>query len=166
MADVIDRSWNLFRSAVVRTSQIVVAVVLVFVLPLLIATFLWSLNGRRPTVALSCVLGVTTLIAITASFGTWWLPVASAAQLLAFALIRRLPPTGPVRKTMYGLMARVGWVTGAGVLVVAVMTGTPWVPLEQIETTDAPPGFCKITRPSNERVILQTLTQVEIWVSI
>ncbi|MDN5803490.1 MAG: hypothetical protein L0H26_02720, partial [Microlunatus sp.] len=81
-------------------------------------------------------LGVVTLIALTVSFGSWWVPLATAGVFATFALIRRLPLQRPLRRASTAALARVGWLVGVGVLVVAALVQTPWVPREQIETTD------------------------------
>lgn len=117
-------------------THLVVAVSLVFVLPLFIGTYLWSPNGRRPVVVLPTALGLVTLVALTMSFGLWWLPLSSGAVLGVFALTRRMPPDGHVRRIAAMVMARVGWVVAAAGLLVALLVQTPWVPEERIETTE------------------------------
>ena len=84
-----------------------VQVLLVAVLPLLIATYLWSSGGRRAAVLLAATLGSVTLVALTASFRLWWLPLATAAVFGAFALIRRLPEKHRLRRLFSLAMASV-----------------------------------------------------------
>lgn len=114
--------------------HLMVALLLVLVLPLLVSTYLWSPNGRRPVVVLPADLGLLTLVALTVSFHTWWLPVATAAVLAMFVLVRRLPPQSVVRRASTAVTARAGWVAAMGALLAAVVVQTPWVPRERIET--------------------------------
>ncbi len=116
--------------------HVLVAILLIGVLPLLLSAFLWAPHGRRSVVVLATTLGLVVLAALTVSFQNWWLPVATAALFGFFALIRVLPPQQALRRFFIGAMARVGWVAGVAVLVIAAFIQTPWVPQEQIETTD------------------------------
>lgn len=116
--------------------HLLVAVLLVCVLPLLLASFLWGPRGRSPVVVLSTALGVVTLVALTVSFHSWWLPLTAVAALGTFALIRRLPPLHRLRRAAMAVMVRAVWVAGGAVLLVAALIQTPWVPREQIQTTE------------------------------
>ncbi len=115
---------------------LLVAILLIGVLPLLIATLVWSSRGRQAVVVLSTVLAAVTMIALTVSFQLVWLPVAAAVVFGMFALIRILPERSRVRRIFSSAMTSVGWVTGASVLFVAALVQTPWVPQERIGTTD------------------------------
>lgn len=112
------------------------AALLIGVLPLLFAGYLWGPREHRTVVLLLSALGVVILVALTASFTIWWLPAGSAAVFAVIALIHCLPPGRPLRHALTAAMARVGWVAGIGVLFLAALGQTPWVPLEVIETTD------------------------------
>lgn len=116
--------------------HLLVSALLVFLLPLLIAVCLWAPDGRRAVVILPTALGVAALIALTISFGRWWLPVTASAVLVLFVLIQRLPASHRLRRAVALVMARVGWISGVAILLAAILTGTPWVPLEQIMTTE------------------------------
>ncbi|MEP7159703.1 MAG: hypothetical protein ABI746_01230 [Dermatophilaceae bacterium] len=116
--------------------HLLVAMLLICVLPLLLAAFLWGPRGHRPVVVLSIALAMVTLVALTVSFHSWWLPLSTFAALGAFALIRRLPPRHRLRRASMAAMVRVVWVAGAAVLFVAALIQTPWVPREQIQTID------------------------------
>lgn len=113
-----------------------VAILLIGVLPLLLSTYLWAPRGRRSVVVLSTTLAMVTMVALTVSFQNWWLPLATAVLFTILALIRILPPEHGLRRFLTGAMARVGLVSGVAVLVIAAFIQTPWVPNEQIETTD------------------------------
>lgn len=108
----------------------------VLVLPLLLAAYLWGPKTYRPVVMLLATLTLITLVALTASFNLWWLPLATAAVFGLIALLRRLPPQHRLRRVAAAVFARVGLVTGVAVLLVAAFVQTPWVPHEVIETTD------------------------------
>lgn len=112
------------------------SVLLIGVLPLLLSSYLWGPREHRPAVFLLSTLGLVTLVALTVSFHSWWLPGGTAAVLGLAALARRLPPQRPLQHVAAVAMARVGWVAGVGVLLLASLVQTPWVPHEQIETTD------------------------------
>lgn len=117
--------------------HLLTAVLLVRVLPPLIAAALWGTGEHRQVVMPLATLGVLVLVALTTSFHLWWLPVATSAVFATFLLVRRLPVGNPLRRTVAKGLARVGLVTGLATLVVAAFVQTPWVPQEQIETTDA-----------------------------
>lgn len=111
---------------------------LLAVLPLLLAAYLWGPRTHRPMVLLLGMLALITLVALTTSFRSWWLPVAAAAVFAGLALVRRLPPGHRLRRVVASVMARVGLVTGMAVLLVAAFVRTPWVPHEVISMTDGP----------------------------
>lgn len=142
-----------------------VSLLLIGVLPLLLATYLWAPHGRRSVVVLATTLALVTLVALTVSFQNWWLPVATAALFGVLALVRVLPPERPLRRFLAGSMARVGWVSGVAVLVIAAFIQTPWVPQEQIETTEGvfagyvlsvDSGWLNILTEDHEFVILNS----------
>mgnify|MGYP000524398814 CR=1 FL=1 len=116
--------------------HLLVSALLVFLAPLLIAVCLWAPDGRRAVVILPTALGVAALIALTISFGRWWLPAGAIAVLVVFVLIQRLPASHRLRHAVSLVMARVGWISGIAVLLAAILTETPWVPLERIETVE------------------------------
>ncbi|GAA1347101.1 hypothetical protein [Arthrobacter roseus] len=115
---------------------LLVAILLIGVLPLLVATYLWSVRKHQAVMLLSIILSIVTLIALTTSFHLWWLPLATAAVFGTFALIRILPKESPVRRAFSRAMASVGWVAGIAVLLIAALVQTPWVPQEEIKTTN------------------------------
>lgn len=87
----------------------------------------------------SCLLATLTLItlvALTTSFGIWWLPLATVAVFGLIALARRLPAGHRLRRVAGAILARVGLITGVAVLLVAAFVSTPWVPHEVIQTSD------------------------------
>lgn len=116
--------------------HLLVAILLVFVLPLLVAALLWGPRDKRLVMVLSSTVSLVVLVTITASFQSWWLPAAAAVVLFSFLPIRRLPPERPLRKVWGAIVVRASAVAGAAVLVIAAFLQTPWVPHEQIETTD------------------------------
>ncbi|CAN5903050.1 hypothetical protein BH23ACT10_BH23ACT10_12100 [soil metagenome] len=70
---------------------VLTALLLMCVLPLLLAT-----------------LSLVALVAITVSFHSWWLPLATSAVLGAFALIHRLPAQSRLRHASTAAIANVG----------------------------------------------------------
>ena len=139
------------------------AVLLIGVLPLLIAGYLWGPREHRTVVLVLSALGVVVSVALTSSFGSWWLPAGAAAVFAVIAVIRRLPPQRPLRHALAVAMARVGWVAGVGVLILAALGQTPWVPHEVIETTggtisgyvlSTEPGFLNVLTDEREFAIV------------
>ncbi|WP_147453961.1 hypothetical protein [Tessaracoccus antarcticus] len=116
--------------------HLLVALLLVFVLPLLVAALLWGPRDRRLVMGLAATVSLVILVTITASFHSWWLPVAASAVLVSFSLIRRLPPDHRLRRVWFAVVVRASAVAGAAVLVLAAFLQTPWVPHEVIGTTD------------------------------
>lgn len=111
-------------------------VLLIFIVPLLLSAYLWGPREHRPMVVLLSTLALATLVALTTSFHAWWLPLATFAAFGLLALLRALPLPEHVRKATAGLVSRVGLVAGIAFLVIAAFVKTPWVPHEQIETTE------------------------------
>lgn len=149
----------------VMAERAMVALLLVCVLPLLIGTYLWSPHGRRPTVAVSTLIGLILMVALTLSGGRWWLPVAAAAVLGVFALLRWLPAGHAARRWSAVLISRVGMVGVTIALLGAVLVPTPWVPRERIETTSGTvtgyvlsvdSGFVNVLTDDHEFVILRS----------
>ncbi len=139
------------------------AALLVGVMPLLAAEYLWGRRGRRTAVLLVFVLALATLIALTLSFRMWWLPLATVAALAVIALTRRLPPRSAARRVLVATVARVPAVAGTAVLLIAAFVQTLWVPLERIETTDGvvtgyvlsvDSGFLNVLTTDHDFVIL------------
>ncbi len=143
--------------------QLLVAILLVLVLPLLIAAYVWGPRSHRPVVLLSATVGTVTLLALSVSFAGWWLSVGTAAVFGVLALIRLLPPQHRLRRATSAVMVRASLVTGVGVLVVASLTQTPWVPREDITTThgvitgyvlSVDSGFLNVLTEEHEFVIV------------
>lgn len=116
--------------------HLLVAILLIFVLPLLVASLVWEPKARRLVMLVGTTVALVILITITASFSSWWLPLAAAVVLISFGLIRRLPAENPVRRVWWAIVARASGVVAAATLVIAAFLTTPWVPHEVIETTD------------------------------
>lgn len=111
-------------------------VLLVFVVPLLLAAYLWGPRDHRPMVVLLSTLALATLAALTMSFHAWWLPLTTVAAFGLLAVLRALPLPKHLREVSAGLVSRVGLVAGIAVLLIAAFVKTPWVPHEHIETTE------------------------------
>lgn len=90
--------------------HLLTGVLLMCVLPLLIAAYLWGPPDHRPLVTLLVTLGLVVLAALTGSFHSWWLPVATLALFAALILVRRLPPRSSLRRASTAVLARVSWV--------------------------------------------------------
>jgi len=122
------------------SGHVLTEVLLVCLLPLLLASLLWDEGGRRMVVVIPAVVSAVLLVALTVSYGSWWLPVVSAAVLAVFAIChrppRRLPMPAEATRLLASALAQVGAITAGAVLVIAAFIGTPWVPLEQITTVD------------------------------
>ena len=143
--------------------HLLVAILLMLVLPLLIATYLWSPHGHRPVVVLPATVALVALVALTVSFRSWWLPLATLVLLGAFVLVRRLPRRYRLHRASTAAMARVGWLVGVAVLLLAALVQTPWVPREQIATVNGTingyvlsvdSGYLNVLTDEHEFVIL------------
>lgn len=116
--------------------HLLTSIVLVIVVPLLIAARLWGPPEHRPLLMLLTTVGLVTLLALTVSFRTWWLFPAVGVVLALIAVTRRLLRESRLRDALIEALGRATWVAGAAALVVAAFVTTPWVPLEEIATTD------------------------------
>lgn len=117
--------------------HLLTSIVLVVVVPLLIAAWLWGPPEHRPVLVLLTTVGVVTLLALTVSFRSRWLLPAMVGVLAAIAVTRWLLRESRLRGALIAALARASWVAGLAALVVAAFVTTPWVPQEVIETTDA-----------------------------
>lgn len=120
------------------SGQLLTAVLLVIVMPLILFGGLWAPRGHRGVLLLLAALGLMLTVALTFSFRSWWLPPAIALLFAALALTRRLRGDNSLRRAATIAVTSVGWVAPVGLLLVAALVPTPWVPLEQIETTNGP----------------------------
>ena len=145
------------------TGRLVGAPLLVVMLPLLVAAFLWSPSGRRPTVVLLAGLAISALLSLTMSFRAWWLLPITAAVFGALVLVRQLRLDSFPRRALTAAIERLGWILAAGMLLVALLTQTPWVPRERIETTNGTvtgyvlsidPGYLNVLTEDHEFVII------------
>lgn len=112
------------------------AMLLILTVPLLFSAYMWGPVQRRPVAFLLTALGIGVMVALTATYQSWWLPAATVVMFSLFALIHRLLPKRRVRRLLMAAMSRASLVAGVGVLIIAGLIQTAWVPLEQIQTTD------------------------------
>ena len=143
--------------------HLLVAILLVFVAPLLVAALVWEPRARRLVMLVAATVALVILVTVTVSFSSWWLPVAAVVVLASFGLIRRLPSDNPVRRVWWAIVARASGVAAAATLVIAAFLTTPWVPHEVIETTDGTinghvmsvdSGYLNVLTDDHEFVIL------------
>lgn len=144
-------------------NHLLTAILLTCVLPPLIAASLWGTGKHQQAMILLAILGLLILGALTTSYHLWWLPMSSFAVLATLFLIRRLHPTNRLRRSVSAALARAGLMTGLATLLVAAFVQTPWVPQEQIRTTDGTvtgyvlsvdPGYLNVLTDDHEFVIL------------
>lgn len=144
-------------------NYLLTAVLLICFLPPLIAASLWGTENRRRPVAMLAILGLLVLGALTTSYRLWWLPTATFAVLATLFLIRQLHPTNRLRRSVSTALARAGLIAGLATLLVAAFVQTPWVPHEQITTTQGTvmgyvlsvdPGYLNVLTDDYEFVIL------------
>lgn len=109
---------------------------LVGLLPLLVAGWLWGPRHRRPSTGLFFALAVVLAVALTLSFASWWLPLGAAVALVLIVL-----------------------------LLLAALVPTPWVPHERIGTVDGTvdgyvlsvdSGYLNVLTDEHEFVIIPT----------
>lgn len=145
--------------------HVVTSIVLVVVLPLLIAARLWGPSEHRPVVMLLTTVGLVTVLALTVSFGSWWLLPTMLLVLAAIAVTRRLLRHSGLREVLIAALARASWVAAVSALVVAAFVTTPWVPQETIETTQGTvtghvlsvdSGYLNVLTDEQEFVIILT----------
>lgn len=117
-------------------NHLLTAVLLICVLPPLIAAVLWGSRKYRQAMMLLAILGLLVLGALTTSFHLWWLPTSSLAVFATLFVIHRLDPTNRLRRSVSSALAKAGLMAGLATLLVAAFVQTPWVPQEQIRTTD------------------------------
>lgn len=145
--------------------HLLTSIVLVIVVPLLIAARLWGPPEHRPLLMLLTTVGLVTLLALTLSFHSWWLLPAMGVVLAVIAVTRRLLRESRLREALVAALGRVSWLAGAAALVVAAFVTTPWVPLEEIETSDGvvsghvlsiDSGYLNVLTDEQEFVIILT----------
>lgn len=115
--------------------HVLTSVLLILVVPLLIAAYVWGPRQHRPIAMLLTTVGLVTLAALTVSFRNWWLPLVMGAVFAAIVVTGRMAHGSRLRRVLISTLGRVSWVAGVSALVVAAVVPTPWVPLEKIDTT-------------------------------
>lgn len=143
--------------------QLLTAILLAVVMPLLIAGILWAPRNQRPVLVLLAVLSLVLVLGLTLRSRFWWLLPAIALIFGLLTLIRRLAVQHRLRKTATTAVARVGWLVPIALLVVAAFVQTPWVPQERIDTQQGviigyvlsvEPGFLNVLTDQNEFMII------------
>lgn len=143
--------------------HVLTSILLIIVVPLLIAGYLWGPREHRPLETVLTTMGLVILLALTVSFHSWWLPLAAVAVFAGIALMRRLLRRGLVQRASILALARASGVAGLAALIVAAFVTTPWVPLETIDTTDGSvtgyvlsvdPGYLNVLTEEQEFVII------------
>lgn len=109
---------------------------LVGLLPLLVAGWLWGPRHRRLSTGLFLALALVVTVALTLSFASWWVPVAAAFGMLLLVLLRRLPPSNGVSRMLTAVLSRIAPIAAIALLLLAAVVPTPWVPHERIGTVD------------------------------
>lgn len=112
------------------------AVLLILMVPLFIATYIWTPRGRRPVVMLAGAVHLVALASHVLSFASWWILPGAALVLILFWFVHRLSPEHRLHRVLTAAMTRVGSIAAVAVLLVAALTHTPWVPREDIDTSD------------------------------
>lgn len=116
--------------------HLLVEILLALVMPLLIAGVVWGPRQGRPVLLLTTTVSFVILVTVTASFKAWWLPVTAGALLVILVLARRLREDRPLRRWLSAVVVRASGVAAVAVLVIAAFQQNPWVPHEEIDTTD------------------------------
>lgn len=109
---------------------------LVGLLPLLVAGWLWGPRHRRLSTGLFLALALVVTVALTLSFASWWVPVAAAFGMLLLVLLRRLPASNGVSRMLTAVLSRIAPIAAIALLLLAAVVPTPWVPHERIGTVD------------------------------
>lgn len=143
--------------------ELLTAILLVFVLPLLVAGGLWAPRGHRPVLILVAGLSMVLVFALTVTSRLWWLLPSIVVVFGLLALSRRLTAKNRLRAAVSTALARVGWLVPIALLIVAAFVQTPWVPQEQIDTTQGlvvgyvlsvDSGYLNVLTESSEFVII------------
>ena len=108
-------------------------------------------------------LVLSAMVSLTLTYNAWWLLPSTAVVFGMLVLIHRRRKVGPLARVVTTAIDRVNWIVAAGLLVVALVTQTPWVPRERIETTNGTftgyvlsvePGFLNVLTDDHEFVIV------------
>lgn len=134
-------------------------------LPLLVAAWLWGPRHRRLSTGLFVVLALVLTVALTLSFASWWLPLGAAVGLLLIVLLRRLPAKNGLSRVLTAVLARIAPIAAVALLLLAALVPTPWVPHERIDTVDGTvtghvlsvdSGYLNVLTDDHEFVIILT----------
>lgn len=138
---------------------------LVGLLPLLVAGWLWGPRHRRPSTGLFLALAVVLAVALTLSFASWWLPLGAAVALVLIVLLRRLPARNGLSRVLTAVLSRIAPIAAVALLLLAALVPTPWVPHERIGTVDGTvdgyvlsvdSGYLNVLTDEHEFVIIPT----------
>lgn len=158
-------------------SEVVTAILLIWLIPMLVIGFFWPTDrgGRHPAAILIFSVAFAALIALTLTFHAWWIPLGTLGVLAILVVLDRYRRKGVLHQAVVFVLRSVGVTMVVGILVLAAIVRTPWMPLEKIETRqgvitgyvlEAEPGFVKVLTVDDRHFLILTdndvLTRTEI----
>ncbi|GLZ79527.1 hypothetical protein Afil01_43340 [Actinorhabdospora filicis] len=148
--------------------EVISAAALLILFPILVVRLVRQRRqGERYSGSAAGLLILTAFaVAMVWSFAAWWLPPLVLLLTAGLYFLMRERHRNPGGRAARWLVAQVGAITLAVVLVGAAVIHDPWVSLERIDTAhgtlygyvlDTPPGYLKVlTAGRRELVILET----------
>ncbi|WP_019203089.1 hypothetical protein [Tsukamurella sp. 1534] len=146
----------------------------VLLLPLAVLRLLWPLGGTRTGVVdtgLMLALLIAAAAALSATYRYWWVPVGAVVVGLLLVGMRVFWKHGGLHRFTEFVFRRAAALAGIGLLVLAAVVTTPWVPLEDVVTRagtvhgyvlKADPGFLTVlTEPGRTVTVLTTADVLE-----
>ncbi|TWS24901.1 hypothetical protein FK268_06565 [Tsukamurella sputi] len=143
-------------------------------LPLSFLRLVWPINGTRSGIVdtgLTLALLVAAAVALSATYRYVWVPIAAAVIGAVFVAMRLFWRHGVLHRATQFLFRRAAIIAGIGLLAIAGLVETPWVPLEDVVTRTetvhgyvlkAEPGFLTVlTEPDREVRVLTTADVLE-----
>lgn len=154
--------------------QVLTGLAVVVLLPLTIVRVISAGHDRRHELMplLVFILGQLILaVALVWSENQWWLPLGVVALTGVLLATRSLGRGGAGRRIVGEILQRLGIIAVAALLLLAALNPTPWVPHEEIRTSDGKTvegyvledvsGTVKVLVPGEHQLVILTAGEVD-----
>ena len=138
-------------------------------LPITLLKLVWPIRGTRTGVvdtSLTLALLIAAAVALSATYRYVWVPISAVVVGLLVVAMRLFWRHGVLRRFTEFVFRRATLIAGIGLLAIAGLVETPWVPLEDVVTKTgtvhgyvlkAEPGFLTVlTEPDRQVRVLTT----------
>jgi hypothetical protein len=118
--------------------EVATGILLIWLLPVSVIHFAWPSRGveRSTSSALLAVTMIAATVALVRTSSSWWIVGGAIIVGGLLLLARTIRRHGPLHRGAVYALRRAGATAVLAAFALAAFVPTPWVPLEQIRTTD------------------------------